>query len=235
MENYIETSEREANAIATAQRTLMKNVYCWMALALVVTGLSSYYVANSASAIEFIFSGFTFWALIISEFVLVVILSSRINKMSFTTAGLLFVAYSIINGLTLSMIFLIYSASSITSTFFITAGTFGAMALVGHFTKKDLSSMGQILFMALIGLIIASLVNLFMKSEMMSYIISYIGVIIFVGLTAYDAQKIKRMIGEYGTEINDNTMKIALMGAFSLYLDFINLFLYLLRIFGDRK
>lgn len=234
MENYIDTLEKEP-AVISAQRTLLKNVYCWMALALVVTGLSSWYVANSEAALRFVFSGKTFVILLIAEFALVAIVSARINKMSFTTAGLLFVVYSILNGVTMSYIFIIYTAGSIASTFFITAGTFGAMALVGHFTKKDLSSIGQILFMALIGIIIASIVNIFMKSDMMGYIISYIGVAIFVGLTAYDSQKIKRQIIEHGTEINDSTMKIALMGALSLYLDFINLFLYILRILGNRK
>ena len=234
MENYIDTLEKEP-AVISAQRTLLKNVYCWMALALVVTGLSSWYVANSEAALRFVFSGKTFVILLIAEFALVAIVSARINKMSFTTAGLLFVVYSILNGVTMSYIFIIYTAGSIASTFFITAGTFGAMALVGHFTKKDLSSIGQILFMALIGIIIASIVNIFMKSDMMGYIISYIGVAIFVGLTAYDSQKIKRQIIEHGTEINDSTMKIALMGALSLYLDSINLFLYILRILGNRK
>lgn len=234
MENQIEISENEST-ILSVQRTLLKNVYCWMALALVITGLSAYYVATSPSLVETIFSGATFWILIIGELALVFILSARINKMSFMTAGLLFVAYSIVNGLTLSVILLAYTMESVASTFFITAGTFGAMAVIGHFTKKDLSSIGQILLMALIGLVIASIVNIFLGSSTMSMIISYVGVLIFVGLTAYDAQKIKKMIGDYGFEINDNTMKIALMGALELYLDFINLFIHLLRILGDRR
>lgn len=234
MENQIEISENEST-ILSVQRTLLKNVYCWMALALVITGLSAYYVATSPSLVETIFSGPTFWILIIGELALVFILSARINKMSFMTAGLLFVAYSIVNGLTLSVILLAYTMESVASTFFITAGTFGAMALIGHFTKKDLSSIGQILLMALIGLVIASIVNIFLGSSTMNMIISYVGVLIFVGLTAYDAQKIKKMIGDYGFEINDNTMKIALMGALELYLDFINLFIHLLRILGDRR
>lgn len=234
MENQIEISENEST-ILSVQRTLLKNVYCWMALALVITGLSAYYVATSPSLVETIFSGPTFWILIIGELALVFILSARINKMSFMTAGLLFVAYSIVNGLTLSVILLAYTMESVASTFFITAGTFGAMAVIGHFTKKDLSSIGQILLMALIGLVIASIVNIFLGSSTMSMIISYVGVLIFVGLTAYDAQKIKKMIGDYGFEINDNTMKIALMGALELYLDFINLFIHLLRILGDRR
>ena len=166
---------------------------------------------------------------------MVIILSARINKMSFVAAGIVFVIYSIVNGLTLSSILIVYTMESVASTFFITAGTFAAMAIVGTVTKKDLSSIGQILFMALIGLIIATIVNIFLKSSMMSYIISYVGVAVFVGLTAYDAQKIKNMIHQYGTDLSDDNMKLALMGSLSLYLDFINLFLYLLRIFGSRR
>ena len=159
--------------------------------------------------------------------------SARIMSLSFTTATGLFMLYSLLNGLTLSVLFAVYTRSSIASTFFITAGTFGAMSLYGYFTKKDLSSWGNILIMAVIGLIIASVVNMFMQSSMMYWIITYAGVLIFVGLTAYDTQKIKQMLANQ--EINEQTQKLALLGALSLYLDFINLFLYLLRIFGDRK
>lgn len=149
-------------------------------------------------------------------------------------ATLMFVLYSVINGVTLSSIFLIYTAESITQVFLITAGTFGAMAFIGYTTKKDLSSMGKYLLMALIGLIIATLVNIFFKSSGMSMIISYVGVLIFVGLTAYDSQKIKEMCNsiEY---VDESAQKLALLGALTLYLDFINLFIYLLRIFGKRE
>lgn len=233
MENYIE-STRETNEVLSAQRTLLKNVYCWMALALVVTGLTSYYVASSERVLSLMGSGL-YIGLLIAEVVLVVILSARIHKMSFTTAGIVFVIYSILNGVTLSVLLMIYTFESIALAFFITAGTFTAMALIGHFTKKDLSSMGQILLMALIGLVIATVVNLFIGSSTFQYILSYVGVIIFVGLTAYDAQKIKNQINEFGTEISENTMKLALMGALELYLDFINLMIYILRILGSRR
>jgi len=233
MENYIE-STRETNEVLSAQRTLLKNVYCWMALALVVTGLTSYYVASSERVLSLMGSGL-YIGLLIAEVVLVVILSARIHKMSFTTAGIVFVIYSILNGVTLSVLLMIYTYESIALAFFITAGTFTAMALIGHFTKKDLSSMGQILLMALIGLVIATVVNLFIGSSTFQYILSYVGVIIFVGLTAYDAQKIKNQINEFGTEISESTMKLALMGALELYLDFINLMIYILRILGSRR
>ena len=233
MENYVETT-KETNAVLSAQRTLMKNVYCWMALALVVTGLTSYYVASSERILSLMGSGL-YIGLLIAEVVLVVILSARIHKMSFAVAGVVFVIYSILNGVTLSVLLLVYTFESIALAFFITAGTFTAMALIGHFTKKDLSSMGQILLMALIGLIIATVVNLFIGSSTFQYILSYVGVLIFVGLTAYDAQKIKNQINEFGTEISESTMKLALMGALELYLDFINLMIYILRIVGSRR
>jgi len=205
-----------------------------MALALVVTGLTSYYVASSERVLSLMGSGL-YIGLLIAEVVLVVILSARIHKMSFAVAGVVFVIYSILNGVTLSVLLLVYTFESIALAFFITAGTFTAMALIGHFTKKDLSSMGQILLMALIGLIIATVVNLFIGSSTFQYILSYVGVLIFVGLTAYDAQKIKNQINEFGTEISESTMKLALMGALELYLDFINLMIYILRIVGSRR
>lgn len=235
MENYIENSGIDQSVVESAQRTLMKNVYWWMALALVVTGLSAFYTASSPRLLDAIFGSGLFIGLIIAELIMVIVLSARINKMSFVTAGIVFVIYSIVNGLTLSSILIAYTMESVASTFFITAGTFAAMAIIGSVTKKDLSSIGQILFMALIGLILATIVNIFLKSSMMSYIISYVGVAVFVGLTAYDAQKIKNMIHQYGTDLSDDNMKLALMGSLSLYLDFINLFLYLLRIFGSRR
>ena len=205
-----------ASKAKTVQATLMRNVYSWMTLALVITGLTAMYVAKSY------------------EVGLVIYLSARIHRIAFSTATLLFIAYSILNGVTLSFIFMVYTASSIATTFFVTAGTFGVMALYGYVTKRDLTRIGNICIMALIGLIIASLVNLFLHNSMMDLIISGIGVLIFTGLTAYDSQKIKQLLtGDI--EVNDTTQKIALMGAMTLYLDFINLFLYLLRFLGDRK
>ncbi|NDV58865.1 Bax inhibitor-1/YccA family protein [Bacteroides sp. 519] len=231
--NFDVTKSYSANY---AQATLFRNVYIWMTLALVITALTSLLVAESPKVIYAIATNqVLFYGLILGELALVWILSANINRFSFATATFMFIAYSILNGVTMSFIFMIYTTSSIALTFFVTAGTFGAMALYGTITKKDLSSWGNILIMALIGLIIASVANWFIKSEMMYWIITYIGVIIFVGLTAYDAQKIKNNLREYGYEINETTQKIALMGALSLYLDFVNLFLYLLRILGSRK
>ncbi|MCP9613002.1 Bax inhibitor-1/YccA family protein [Coprobacter tertius] len=230
MERDYSASRYESQA---AQTTLIKNVYLWMTAALAITGITALAVNNSTAMQQLLFNGrASFLILIIAEFALVWYISARIDRLSFTTATGLFMLYSFLNGLTLSFIFLAYTASSIASTFFITAGTFGAMSLYGYFTKKDLTSWGNILIMALIGLIIASVVNIFMSSSMLYWITTFAGVIIFVGLTAYDTQKIKSLLGQ---EINETSQKMALIGALSLYLDFINLFLYLLRIFGSRR
>lgn len=223
-------------AISNAFPVLMRKVYVWMTLALVITGVTAYGVATSPAMINAIFSNqMLFWGLIIAEFGLVMAISAGINKFSITTATLLFVLYSVINGATLSVIFLAFTMSSIANVFFITAGTFAVMAFIGYTTKKDLSGLGKMLFMALIGLIIATLVNvIFIKSSGLDLIVSYVGVLIFVGLTAYDTQKIKQML--VGADSSGETyQKIALLGALTLYLDFINLFLYLLRIFGKRE
>lgn len=221
----------------TAFASLMTKVYVWMTLAMVVTGLTAYYVASSPELLYKIFaqSSAPMWILIIAEFGLVMVISSAINRLSFATAGLLFILYSVLNGVTLSVIFLAYTLSSIANTFFVTAGTFGAMSLVGFFTRKNLSGLGRILIMALIGIIIATLVNIFVKSSGLAMVLNYLGVLVFVGLTAYDTQKIKVMLQQTGTEVNGTTQKLALLGSLTLYLDFINLFLYLLRIFGDRR
>ena len=223
---------KEQNAVFAK---LMRSVYLWMVLALVITGLTAAYVASSPAYISALTNNpVLFYGVIIAELALVFILSGRIHKMSFTSASLMFILYSLLTGVSLSTIFLAYTESSIATTFLITAGTFGTMSLVGFVTKKDLSKLGGILFMALIGLIIATVVNIFLVSDTLGWIINYVGVLIFVGLTAYDTQKIKQMMREYGTDINEQTQKMALMGSLSLYLDFINMFLYLLRIFGNR-
>ena len=228
------TREREL-LMSEAFPVLMRKVYTWMALALVITGLTAYYVASSPAVLSLIFGNqIVFWGLLIGEFALVMGVTAAINRLSLTTATLLFVLYSVINGATLSSIFMVYTMSSITSVFFITAGTFAAMAAFGYFTKTDLTSMGKILLMALIGLIIATLVNIFMKSEGLAVILNYLGVLVFVGLTAYDSQKIKEMM-LMAPDAGEGAQKLALLGALSLYLDFINLFLYLLRIFGSRR
>jgi FtsH-binding integral membrane protein len=219
----------------TTMSVLMRKVYTWMAMALVITGICAYGVANSPALLSLIYgSSMTIVILCIAEFGLVVWLSARIGKMSLTTATMMFIIYSVLNGVTLSFIFLAYTQASIAKVFFITAGTFGLMALVGHTTKVDLSKMGGILLMALIGVIIASVVNIFIKSTGFDFILSIITVLIFVGLTAYDTQKIKEML-LMAPDAGETAQKVALMGALSLYLDFINLFIHLLRIFGKRE
>jgi len=221
--------------MSAAFPVLMRKVYLWMTMALVITGFTAFYVAHSETLMMAIFTNqILFWGLLIAELGLVIGLSAAINKLSLTVATLMFVLYSVINGATMSFIFLAYTASSITNVFFITAGTFAAMALFGYFTKTDLTSMGKILMMALIGVIIASIVNIFTKSEGLSIILNYVGVLVFVGLTAYDTQKIKQMM-LMAPDAGEGSQKMALLGALSLYLDFINLFLYLLRIFGSRR
>lgn len=217
---------------ASTFKVLMRKVYLWMTLALMITGITAAGVANSPNILALIYSSqVVMWGIIIAEFGLVIYISARLEKLSLSTATTLFALYSILNGVMLSSIFLLYSTAIISKVFFITAGTFGVTALYGYVTKKDLSSLGNILFMALIGLVIATVVNVFMKSAMFDLILSYIGVIIFVGLTAWDSQKIKHMM-MVQQDADESAQKLALIGALSLYLDFINLFLYLLRIFG---
>ena len=230
MDTITRTYERNA------QLSLFRQVYLWMAMALAITGMMALLVAGSPTMLSLIFSSkLTFFALIIAEIALVWYLSARIERLSFTTATLMFIVYSLLNGAMLSSIFILYTATSIASTFFVTAGTFGVMCVYGYLTKRDLTSIGNICLMAVIGLIIAGLVNIFLQSSMMSLIISGIGVLVFVGLTAYDTQKIKHLLVQEGLEVNDSTKKIALLGSLTLYLDFINLFLYLLRFLGDRR
>lgn len=232
--NFYNQVEERAQGSALAFPALMSKVYLWMTLALVVTGMTAYYVASSPAILYAIVSNqIAFWGLFIGELVLVFVLSSRIMSLSFVTASLMFVVYSIMNGVFFSFILLAYTEQSIATTFLITAGTFGAMSLFGFVTKRDLSTMGRILFMLLIGLIIATVVNIFMKAEGLALILNYAGVVIFVGLTAYDTQSIKQMLQEHGDK--EGAEKIALLGSLSLYLDFINLFLYLLRFFGESR
>ena len=222
-------------SMSAAFPVLMRKVYLWMTMALAITGFTAYYVATNETLITALVTNqILFWGLAIGELALVIGLTAAINRLSLTTATLMFVLYSVINGATMSFIFLLYTASSITSVFFITAGTFAAMALFGYFTKTDLTSMGKFLLMALIGIIIATIVNIFTKSQGLAVILNYLGVLVFVGLTAYDSQKIKQML-QMAPDAGEGAQKIALLGALSLYLDFINLFLYLLRILGSRR
>lgn len=235
-ERLYDLIREKENIASVAFPSLMRKVYVWMTLALVITGFVAYGVASSPGIITALVSNkLLFWGLFIAELALVWTVSARINRLSLTTATLLFILYSALNGATLSLILLVYTMESIASVFFITAGTFAAMAAIGYFTKADLSSLGKILMMALIGLIIATVVNVFLlKSGGFGLILSYVGVLIFVGLTAYDTQKIKQML-IMADDVNEETQKIALLGSLSLYLDFINLFLYLLRIFGNSR
>lgn len=221
--------------VSLAFPTLMRKVYLWMAFALVITGIVAFGVANTPSLAYMIFgSKVAFWGIIIAEFALVWYISARIGSLSLSTATVLFVLYSALNGAVLSIIFFAYSTTVITKVFLITAGTFSIMAFIGYQTKSDLTSLGKMLFMALIGLIVATGVNLFMHSSTMDMLICYAGVIIFVGLTAYDSHVIKGMLAECADD-GEDAQKLAILGSLTLYLDFINLFLYLLRIFGGRS
>ena len=232
--NYYDKGQTLAQSSVFA--VLMRNVYIWMTCGLAMTALTAMIVGRNENWVYTLATSGMYWGLLIAEVVLVIFLSARINKLSFATAGLMFAAYAILNGATMSIIMLAYTAESIAQAFFVTAGTFGAMSLVGFFIKKDLSAMGRTLMMALIGLIIATLVNIFWQNSMMASILNYAGVIIFVALTAYDTQKIKVMLQQaHYAGISDQTNKLALMGSLTLYLDFINLFLYILRLFGNRK
>ena len=233
LKEYASANERQWS-VSEAFPVLMRKVYLWMTMALAITGFTAYGVATSPGILQTIYANpAVMWGIIIAELILVVTVSGAINRLSLSVATLLFIVYSVLNGALLSSVFLVYTASSVATVFFITAGTFAAMALVGYTRKTDLSSMGKILLMALIGMIIATIVNLFVKSTGLELIISYIGVLVFVGLTAYDSQKIKQMLLQ-APDASEGAQKVALLGALSLYLDFINLFLYLLRIFGRR-
>jgi len=215
----------------------VRSVYNWMGIGLAITGFVAYYVSTSEALIRLVFGNpLLLIVLFIAEFGLVFSIAGRVNRMSAGTATALFVIYSGLNGVTLSAIFLVYTQSSIVSTFFICAATFIACSLYGWATKKDLTSLGGFMVMGLIGIIIASLVNLFIKSSGLSVIISYIGVFVFIGLTAYDTQKIKNMAMTQPANLDGAVIrKGAILGALSLYLDFINLFLMLLSILGQRR
>lgn len=218
-------------------RTLFQNVYLWMAIGLGVTGLVSLAVLSNTTILRGILgTPGILMALIIGELVLVGFLSIRIQRMSPQTAFAVFLGYSALNGVTLAPIFLIYTQTSIASTFFITAGMFGAMALYGVTTKRNLQGLGSYLFMGLIGLILASVVNIFLRSDALSWLISVIGVFLFLGLTAYDNQRIAAMSNRMtGSEGSADYHRMSILGALRLYLDFINLFLFLLRFLGRRR
>lgn len=229
----MENSQISSTQTQSVVGAFMTKVYSWMTLALFITGIIAMYVASSEELLSFVFgTKYMFMGLIIAQLGVVWYLSARVSKLSYSTATIMFIVYSALSGITLSSIFILYTASSIASTFFITAGTFAVMSLAGFFTKKDLSGFGAIMMMGLIGVIIATVVNYFLQSSTLNYIISYVGVMVFVGLTAYDTQKLKIMATQLDGE---QAKKGSIMGALTLYLDFINLFLYLLRVLGDRK
>ena len=215
----------------------IRSVYNWMAIGLGLTGFIAYYVSNNDSLLKLIYGNqLIFFGIIIAELVIVFTISARVNKLQASTATALFVLYAALNGVTLSFIFLVYTSSSVTSTFFICAATFVACSIYGMTTQRDLTSLGGFMTMGLIGIIIASVVNMFVRSSGMSMIISYIGVFVFVGLTAYDTQKLKTMALSQPDGLDAGVVrKGAILGALSLYLDFINLFLMLLRILGTGR
>lgn len=232
MNDFPFVGDQRQAAIEAEQARFITKVYGWMSIGLALTGAVAYWVGNSPALIQMIYGNrFLFWGLIIGEVLMVGALAGAVSRMSAATATLVYMLYAIVNGLTLSGIFIMYTSTSIVGTFLVTAGTFAAMSAYGYFTKQDLTKAGNLLFMALIGLVLASIVNMFFRNPLMYWIITYAGILIFVGLTAYDTQKIKQMniIGNEGTE---EDTKEAIMGALTLYLDFINLFLYLLRLFG---
>lgn len=223
-------------AQAVKERTLIKNVYMWMAAGLALTGITSLWMASDPARVQQMIQGGTMWVFLIAELVLVFYLSARLLSMKPLTATLCFAGYSILNGLTLSVIFYAYTFESITSTFFITAATFGGMALYASTTKRNLATMGNYLGMALWGLIIAGVVNIFLKSNTFDMMISGIGVLVFCGLTAYDTQYILNMSRQFSGSLDESDyVRFSIIGALKLYLDFINMFLYMLRFFGRRK
>jgi FtsH-binding integral membrane protein len=225
------------NTVAVRERSVLKTVYIWMTVGLATTGIVAHLIASNEQIWTRLFSNTgVFIGICVAQLVMVLILSALIMKMNVGLSILCFGVYAVLTGITMSAIFLTYTSESIARTFFITAGTFAGLSLYAVTTKRDLSSWGSYLLMALIGLIIASVVNFFLKSSALEWIITFAGVVIFVGLTVYDTQKIKKWNEEVGENADETlVMRLSIMGALSLYLDFINLFLYLLRIFGRRR
>lgn len=216
------------------QRTFVPGVFAWMTVALVITAFTALFTVSSPAILSFIFSSkATFFGLIIAEFGLVMAISAALHRISSPVAILLFLLYSVLNGVTLSSIFLAYDLGTIGFTFLVTAGTFAAMSIYGYLTKEDLTKFGSILAMAVIGLVVAMVVNIFLKSDMVGWVINLAGVLIFVGLVAWDTQKLKLM--SQAIDSRETARKLSVVGALTLYLDFVNLFLFLLRLFGGRR
>ena len=225
-----------AQAGSIAFPALMTKVYLWMTLALVMTAMTAYIVIGSEDLLFSIISSKPLRiGLLVAEIIVVVATTAAIRHLSFPVAGLHFALYSILNGVTMSVILFAYTTESVATTFFVTAGTFGAMSLFGFVVKRDLSTIGRFLIMVLIGLIIATLVNIYMQSGPLAMLLNYVGVLIFCGLTAYDTQKMKGILMQCESETDDSAQKIALLCSLKLYLDFVNLFLYLRRFMGKRK
>lgn len=232
-----DTNTIAATSVSTnelAWSTFIRNVYGWMSCGLALTAITAYIVIATPGLVEMIFSGHVFWALIIAQFGLVWFLSARAHTISTTAASFAFLIFSALTGATLAPIFIIYTASSIGLTFAVTAGTFGVMSIYGRTTSRDLTGIGSLAFMALLGIIIASIANFWLNSEALDYAITYIGIVIFVVLIAFDTQKLKSQFAT-ALSLGENTEAVAVNGALALYLDFINLFLKLLRIFGKRR
>lgn len=232
---YEQNNSYVVSSAAAVEVSFMPKVYIWMTAGLFLTAIFSVLTLSSDVLINLIFGNrLVFFGLVIAELGLVVALSTAINKISAWTATLMFLFYSALSGVTFASIFLVYTSSSIASAFFVASGTFGAMSVYGFITKRDLTGWGNFLFMGLVGIIIASIVNIFLQSPVVHYITSYVGVLVFVGLTAYDTQKIKKL-GQAGFADGESRHKAAIIGALRLYLDFINLFLMLLRVMGNRR
>ncbi|QIQ21781.1 Bax inhibitor-1/YccA family protein [Zophobihabitans entericus] len=214
-------------------QTYMSHVYGWMSVGLLLTGLVAWYASGNYTLLNMLYKGM--WVLLIAQLGLVFVLSGMVNKLSGSVATGLFMLYSVLTGLTCSIYFLVYTGESIASTFFITTGMFAALSIFGYTTKRDLSGLGSFLFMGLIGIVLASLVNLFLQSEPLMWAVTYIGVFVFAGLTAYDTQKLKNIGEQLPTDDSNVFRRYVILGALTLYLDFINLFIMLLRILGNRR
>ena len=234
-EQWMNPQTASAEQVEEIQRSFVLKVYSWMMAGLMITGIMALFTVNYQPLLQFVFATrFALLGLVAVQLGLVVWLSARVEKMSAATATMIFLGYSALTGVTLSMIFLVYTAASLATTFLATAGMFGAMSVYGYVTKKDLTGLGTFLMMGLVGIVIASVVNIFLNNSTVYWITSYIGIFIFVGLTAYDTQKIK-MMSQLSLEGGEAEQKGAIIGALRLYLDFINLFLLMLRVMGNRR
>ncbi|MDC9582742.1 Bax inhibitor-1/YccA family protein [Xenorhabdus sp. PR6a] len=236
MDRYQRSNGSIVQKAGSGIQTYMAQVYGWMTCGLLLTAFVAWYVANTPDILDAIFSSsIVFYGLVIAQLALVFVLSGLVHKMSGALATGLFMLYSMLTGLTLSSIFKFYTSSSIASTFVISAGMFGALSVYGYTTKRSLSGLSSFLFMGLIGIVLASLLNIWLKSPALMWVITYIGVVVFAGLTAYDTQKLKEMGEQLDVNDKENLRRYSIIGALTLYLDFINLFLMLLRILGDRR